>query len=240
MIAHVRDKLDRLRDRLIREELDRTGRALRITELVLDRARLTAMLAVGHSRFYQLTAPPKQFRGLRDLVVRTAGPADATALTALSAAPPALIAERFARGDLAFVAEHAGRMLAHVWFHRGPAPFAEDAPVFPRWVVPSDAYWCYHAYTLPDARTSGVFVKLFQIALHTVLAERDATRVICRVKESNAPSVHLHERLGFDHLGTLISIVMPGVRLLTWQSPGGTRRWVQRRGSAAVMTFPPT
>ncbi|HET9627675.1 MAG TPA: GNAT family N-acetyltransferase [Kofleriaceae bacterium] len=236
----MRDKLERLRDRLASEELDRTGRALRITELVLDRARLTPVLAVGHSRFYQLTAAPRPFRGLRDLVIRTAERADAVALRALSDTPAALVDERMARGDVTYLAEHAGRVLAHVWFHRGPTPFAEDLPVFPRWVVPDDAFWCYHAYTAPDARASGVFVKLFQTALRDVLTERAASRVLCRVKESNAPSVHLHERLGFERLGVLISLALPGVRVLSWHGgDGATRRWAQRRDRAAVMRFPP-
>lgn len=235
----VRKKLDRLRDELARPDLDRTGRALHVADLSLWAARLSPAIAVGHERFYELTSAPKQFRGLRDLRVRLAGPGDAAALTALDATPPRLVAERFARGNLAYIGELDGRILAHSWFHRGPAPFDEDAPMFPRWDVPADAYWSYHAYTLPEARTSGVFVKLFQTALRELMLDRGAARVRCRVKVANAASVMLHERFGFEQLGTLIALVVPGARLLSWQGGGRVRSWVERRTSASVMALPP-
>lgn len=236
----VRHKFDRLRDELAREDLDRTGRALRVAELSLAAARISpATIAIGHERFYELTAAPKQFRGLRDLAIRTAGPADTAALAALDATPAELVAQRFARGDLAYIGELDGRMLAHSWFHRGPEPFDEDAPIFPRWDVPTDAYWSYHAYTVPEARTSGVFVKLFQTALRELLTDRGAARVRCRVKAANAPSVALHERFGFTLLGTLFACAVPGARLMAWQNSGPTRYWVERRNADAVMLLPP-
>jgi GNAT superfamily N-acetyltransferase len=235
----VRNKLDRLRDELARDDLDRTGRALRVAELSLAAARISPIISIGHERFYELTTAPKQFRGLRDLTVRTAGPGDAAALAALDTTSAEIVAQRFARGDLAYVGELDGRMLAHSWFHRGPAPFDEDAPIFPRWDVPADAYWSYHAYTLPEARTSGVFVKLFQTALRELLTERGAARIRCRVKAANAPSVALHDRLGFTVLGTLIACAVPGARLMAWQNGGPTRYWIERRTADAVMTLPP-
>jgi GNAT superfamily N-acetyltransferase len=235
----VRRKLDRLRDELARNDLDRSGRALRVAELSLMATPLWPAVAVGHDRFYELGSAPKLFRGLRDLRVRVAGPADTAALAALDTTPPKLIDERFARGDVAYVGELDGRMLAHSWFHRGPAPFAEDAPDFPRWDVPGDAFWSYHAFTLPEARTSGVFVKLFQTALRELIVDRGATRVRCRVKIANAPSIMLHERFGFELLGTLSALLVPGARFLSWRGPGGARRWVERRTADTVMTLPP-
>lgn len=235
----VRHKLDRLRDELRRSDLDRTGRALHMAELSLIAARLWPAVSIGHDRFYELTTAPKLFRGLRDLRVRIAGPDDAAALAALDATPPRLIADRFARGDLAYVGELDGRMLAHSWFHRGPEPFIEDAPDFPRWDIPADTYWSYHAFTLPEARTSGVFVKLFQTALRELLVDRGAARVRCRVKIANAPSVMLHQRFGFEVLGTLVALLVPGARVLLWRGRGGARRWIERRTADAVMAFPP-
>jgi hypothetical protein len=235
----VRNKIDRLRDELARVDLDRTTRALHIAGLSLVAARLWPAVSVHHERFYELTCAPKQFRGLRDLCVRLATPDDAPTLTALDATPPALVAERFARGNLAYVCELDGRMLAHAWFHRGPRPFDEDTPLFPRWDVPADAYWSFNAYTIPEARTSGVFVKMFQTALRDLLLDRGAARVRCRVKVANLPSVALHERLGFVQLGTLIALTLPGARLLSWRGGGQVRRWIERRNGGTVMTFPP-
>jgi hypothetical protein len=234
-----RNKLDRLRNELGRDDLDGTTRALHIAGLSLRAAGLWPALSVNHERFYELTSAPKQFRGLRDLRFRLGSSDDAVALAALDDTPPSRVAERFARGNLVYIGELDGRMLAHSWFHRGPAPFDEDAPMFPRWEVPTDAYWSYNAYTVPEARTSGVFVKLFQTALRELMVDRGATRVRCRVKVANAASISLHERFGFVQLGTLVAITVSGARLLSWQDRGGARRWVERRNGAAVMAFPP-
>jgi GNAT superfamily N-acetyltransferase len=237
--GRVRDKLDRLRSELARDDLDRTSRALHIAGLSLASAGLGPALSIAHERFYELTGAPKQFRGLRDLLIRPAAPGDAPALSALDGTERWRFEDRLARGDLGYVGEHDGRLLAHSWFHRGPDPFDEDTPLFPRWDVPADAYWSYNAFTLPEARASGVFVKLFQTALRELLVDRGATRVRCRVKVANAASVALHERFGFAALGTLVVVAVPGARLLVWQGPGGMRRWIERRGSASVMRFPP-
>lgn len=235
----LRASLDRIRGELARDDIDRTTRALRAAEMSLASVRLSSLIAIGHERFYELTTAPKQFRGLRDLQVRTAGPADAAALTQMDGTPSWRFTERFARGDLAYIGELDGRVLAQSWFHRGPAPFDEDAPVLPRWHVPADAFWSYHAYTLPEARASGVFVKLFQTALRDLLLERGAVRVRCRVKAANAPSVALHERLGFVAIGTLTALSVPGARLLSWHGAGVERRWIERRSGAIVMGLPP-
>lgn len=237
--ARVRRTLDRLRTELARDDLDRTSRALRVAEISLTAARLSPVISIGHERFYELSSAPKQFRGLRDLQVRTARPEDAAALGAMDGTPNWRFAERFARGDLAYVGEHDGRLLAQSWFHRGPAPFDEDMPHLPRWEVPADTYWSYHAFTLPEARTSGVFVKLFQTALRELLLEHGATRVRCRVKATNVASVMLHERLGFEPLGTLIALNVPGARLLSWQGSGRAQRWIEWRNATTVMAFPP-
>ena len=237
--AVVRDKLDRLRSELARPDLDRIGRALHVAGLSLTAAGLAPTIAIAHERFYELRAAPKQFRGLRDLRIRLAGPDDAAGLSVLDGTPRWRFEGRLARGDLGYVGEHDGRLLAHSWFHRGPEPFDEDAPLLPRWDVPADAFWSYNAFTLPEARATGVFVKLFQSALRELMIDRGATRVRCRVKVANAPSVALHERFGFEPLGTLMALTVPGARLLSWQGRGPPRRWVERRHTAGVMTFPP-
>ena len=155
----VRRKLDKLRDQLTRGDIDAASRALHIAERSLMAARLWPAVSVSHERFYELTAAPRQFRGLRDLRIRLGTPDDTAAITALDGTPGWRIAERFGRGDLGYVGELDGRLLAHSWFHRGPDPFEEDRPLLPRWQVPADAFWSYNAYTLPAARASGVFVK---------------------------------------------------------------------------------
>lgn len=235
----VRRKLARLRDQLAREDIDGASRALHIAERSLMAAGLWPQVTLSHERFYELTATPKQFRGLRDLRIRLGTPADAPAITALDGTPGWRIADRFVRGDLAYVGEHDGRLLAHSWFHRGPAPFDEDHPLLPRWEVPADAFWSYNAFTLPEARASGVFVKLFQTALRELMVDRGAIRVRCRVKAANAASISLHERFGFAPLGTLVALSVPGARVLSWEGSGRARRWIEPRNVASVMALPP-
>jgi hypothetical protein len=238
MRAKVRRKLGQLREELTREDLDRTTRALRVAELCLIAARMTPAIEVVHERFFELTAPPPRFRGLRDLEIRAGGPDDAAALAAIET-PRAMVDRRFARGDLAYLGVLEGRILAHVWFHRGPEPFEEDAALLARWAVPADTFWCYNGFALPEARLSGVFVKLFQSALRDVLTARGGARVQCRVKAANARSITLHERFGFRPLGTMTALAVPGARLLSWQGDGSARRWVQRRDDATVLALPP-
>jgi len=230
----VRHKLDRLRAELARDDLDRAGRWLRVAELSLAAARLSPLVGVGHGRIYELVTPPRPFRGLRDFIVRRAGPGDTAALVELDRAPRALVAARLERGDLAYVGELAGKTIAHAWFHRGPEPFDEDLPLFPRWGLPADAFWSYHAVTLPEARASGVFVKVFHVALRELFVEHGAARVRCRVTASNAPAIALHERTGFRCLGTVVALAAPGVRWMSWHGDGGAWRRIGRRDRAVV------
>lgn len=239
IVDKVLRKLDRLRHEFTRSDLDRLARALHLAELAL-KATGQAAVRLGNERIYELNAAPKQMRGLRDLTVRVAGLGDLPALTALNGTPATLIKERFARGDFAFIGELDGRLLAHAWFHRGPEPFCEDQPLFPRWEIPNDAFWSYHAYTLPETRRSGVFVKVFQTALQELLDERGAKRVRCMINAANAASIALHERFGFRPLGDVLALSVPGSRLVTWHGDGMTRRWLQRHDRSASLLLPPT
>jgi hypothetical protein len=235
----VRLKLDRFREELARTDLHGTARALHIAELSLTATGVSPVIALRHERLFELTVAPKRFRGLRDLTVRIAGPADLPALAALAQTPPALIGQRLAHGDLVYVGELDGRMLVHTWFHRGPEPFNEDVPMFPRWAIPADTFWSYHAFTLPEVRTSGVFVKVFQIALHELFTIHGAARVRCMVKASNVASNKLHERTGFRSLGDIVSLGVSGARLVSWHGDGGTRSWLQRRDGSTILNLPP-
>jgi hypothetical protein len=236
---HVRQRLGRFRHELARTDIDGRARALHIAKLSLDATGVSSLIGLSHERLYELTVAPKQFRGLRDLTVRVAGPADLTALAAVAHTPPELIRNRFAQGDFAYVGELDGRMLVHTWFHRGPEPFGEDQPLFPRWALPADMFWSYHAFTLPEARTSGVFVKVFQIALHDLFTLHGATRVRGLVRASNVASIKLHERTGFRLLGNIVAVAVPGARLVSWRGDGGTRSWLQRRDANATLVLPP-
>ena len=236
--ALIRGKLDRFREEWTRADLDRTTRALRVAELTLIATRVAPAIAIVNERFYELTKAPPQFRGLRDLKVRLAGPADAATLTELDNTREE-VDRRLARGDLVYVGELEGRVLAQSWFHRGPEPFSEDVALLGHFALGPDTFWSYAAYALPEARLSGVFVKVFQTALRELFTVHGATRVQCRVKATNARSIALHERNGFRMLGTVAAFAVPGARFVSWQGDGGARRWLQRRTGDNVLALPP-
>ena len=236
VIAH---KLSRAWQELGRSELGGRDKALHLAELTVTMAGLSPAVVVSRRRFYELRTPPPMFRGLRDLTVRLGAPVDTAALCAVHQCSPALVAERFARGDLVFVGELDRTILAHAWFHAGPAPFGEDEPEHPCWAVPKGTYWSYHAVATPEARASGVFAKVFQSALRTVLIDYQAERVRGWARASNQQSISLHERIGFRLLGRLDMMALPGVRWLCWTDESGKRQWLQRRTRGAVFAFPP-
>lgn len=212
----VADKLATLRRHWRRDDLSAPDKAALLCATALASLGVDGLLSIGRHHLYEIDRPPPVPRGLRDLVVRAASAADAPALAAVSGNPPALVRARFRRGDLAFAGESQGRLLAHAFFHRGPAPFCEDeARIAPVALAPGTV-WSYDAAAVADARATGVFVKVFTTALAEVFAQ-DHARVQSRVATANTRSILLHERLGFRRLGTLLAIATPWSRLLRWE-----------------------
>ena len=236
-MGSILHKLGRLRSELARRDLPLPDRATNLAEKTLKVMHLWPKVLVGRELFYELRSPPPEFRGLRDLTTRRGRPEEAAAICAVDAADPKLVAGRFAQGDLVFVGELDRRILAHVWFHRGPTPFAEDEPDYPSWDVPAGSYWSYDAMSVMEARSSGVFVKAFQRGLRALFLEHGATVVRCRVKSTNLASIALHERMGFRRLGTLSVFSLAGLREFYWDGEAG-RRWLHDRlrpGKALVL-----
>jgi len=230
-------KLGRLRNELVRRDLPLPDKATNLMEKTLKAMHLWPKVLVGRELFYELRSPPPEFRGLRDLTARRGSAEEAAAISAVGAADPKLVAGRFAQGDLVFLGELDRRILAHVWFHRGPTPFAEDEPDYPSWDVPAGSYWSYDAMSVMEARSSGVFVKAFQRGLRALFLEHGATVVRCRVKSTNLASIALHERMGFRRLGTLSVFSLAGLREFYWDGEAG-RRWLHDRlrpGKALVL-----
>jgi RimJ/RimL family protein N-acetyltransferase len=231
-------KLHGLRDEFARNDVRFSTKALRVAERALTTLRLSPAVAIVHEQFYELGTPPPLFRGLRDLTVRRGGPADAAALAELDASRTQ-VDRRFARHDIVYLGELEGRVLAQVWFHRGPEPFDEDAELLGRFALASDTFWSYAAFAVPEARLSGVFAKVFQNALREVLTVHGAARVRCRVKTANARSIALHDHTGFRLIGTITALALPGMRAISWRNGADARWWLQRRSVDSVMALPP-
>jgi len=233
-------KLGRLRSELARRDLPLPDRATNLAEKTLKVMHLWPKVLVGRELFYELRSPPPELRGLRDLTARRGSSEEAAAICAVDAADPKLVAGRFARGDLVFLGELDRRILAHVWFHRGPTPFAEDEPDYPSWDVPAGSYWSYHAISVMEARSSGVFVKAFQLGLRALFLEHGAALVRCRIKSTNLASIALHERMGFRRLGTLSVFSLAGLRELHWDGEAGPRWLHHRQRPGKALVLPPT
>jgi len=231
-----RHKLGRLRDELRRSDLSPLDKSIRIADLALAAASLSPALFVGHIVVFELAAPPPPFRALRDLGVRAATDDDAAALAGIGDTAEGLVRARLARGDRAFLGELAGRALAHIWFCRGPT-FDEDVELFARVALAPDAFWAYHGVAVADARTSGIFVKVYQTGLRAAFVEHGATRVLTGVRASNLASVAMHERMGFRRVGSLFSALAPGLRCLHWRGPD-RRLWLAPRSRPPTLHLP--
>lgn len=223
-----------------RDDESGADRAIRITGRALSVLGLSSHTYVSRRIAYELTSPPALLRGFRDLVIRLGGVEDAIAMSAINHTPTSLIHERLARGDAVFLGELDGRILCHSWFHPGPSPFDEHRPTYPSWRLAPDAYWSYDAATTAEARTSGVFVKVFQQALRVLFDDRRAGRVQCFVRHTNQNAILLHERLGFRRLGAITVVAAARVKWLCWTDPHGSRHWVIPRRRELVLPMPPS
>ena len=243
MRSAIRRRIDRLRGEVARTDLSRWDKVVVLSESVLKASSLWPSVAVAREAIYELAAPPPAFRGLRDLVVRRGSLEDLGKMADMLPEDPTdteLMRARFAAGDVVFVGELDGRLLAHSWFHPGPVPFHEDAHLYASYSIDAGDWWSYHAVVVSEARTSGLFIKVFQTALRSLFLDSDAKRVLCGVKTTNRPSVAMHERLGFRRLATLESVLVPGLRWLRWSAAAGTRSWLRRRSAAALLSISQT
>lgn len=224
----LRDLLDRAQLRVQQVLGDAATSPLEKSVAIAERALhfggLDGALGVDLNHVLELTTAPRPFRGLRDLVVRTTTPEDGPQVMRIGELTPAFLAKRVERRDRCWVGESQGALLAMVWLHRGPSPFCEDADRLACFSVGNDTLWSYHAVAVPEARQSGVFVKVFQTALVDALQQPGITRVRCRIKYSNVASLKLHEALGFRRLGVLQSARMPLGRVLRWR---GAEPWTR-------------
>ena len=240
--ATLDDKLRRFTSKLRRDDLSRQDKIVIVTHYALHMLRLYPHVALSRHVLFELTAPPRVLRGLRDLVIRPGTLADLPALIGLGEGDEAdgdLLRRRFDRGDLLYVGQLGGSLLCQSWFHRGPRPFDEDGEHLAHWQLDDNTYWSYDAAAARAARSSGLFVKVFQTGLRDLFEARGAKRVQCRVRSDNTSSVLLHERLGFQRLGTVTALRTPLLRVLQFHGPAGATRWLVPVGEALNLPVPP-
>jgi len=241
MSRAIRRRLDRLRGQVARTDLAPSDKAVMLSESALKACYLWPRVSVGRAAIYELTVAPAAFRGFNDLSVRRGTLEDVDRLAGMlpeDPTDPALIRARFAAGDVVFVGELEGQLLAHSWFHAGPAPFHEDTNLYGSFVIGAGDWWSYHAVVVSEARTSGVFIKVFQSALRSMFQDSGAKRIVCAVKTTNRASVAMHDRLGFGRIATVGSVLVPGLRWVRWSAAGGAHNWLRRRSSPPLLSIP--
>lgn len=233
----MKKRLTTLRKILDDPHLAREEKALSLASALLHRSD---RLALARQTFFELTAPPAVFRGMRDLLVRRGTDADVAAIAAVRGCAESTVRRRLASGDHVFVGDLEGRVLAHIWLHPGPAPFREDEAHLARWQLANDTFWSFDAATAEEARASGVFVKVFQTALREALTTLGAARVQSMANVLNHGSIAMHERLGFRRLGILTVARLGPVSALRWdgEAPARTRSMLGRSGRFALRVPP--
>jgi hypothetical protein len=213
----------------------RADALVRLADRGLAAAGLSAHASVARCAVVELTKPPARRRGLADLVVRRATRGDLEHLCAVDATDPALVLARFERGDLAYLGLLDDYVLCHTWFHRGPTPFDEDRATFASWALDASTFWSYHGVARPEARSSGVFVKLFQAALRETFEVHGGARVRGFIHRSNAASLAMHAHLGFAVVEDVTAVGAGGVKWVRWERGGRVRHWiVGRKGDLAL------
>ena len=227
---------------VVTEELKRKGnspsdKVLRIAQRGMLSVGLSPRVNLARCVIVELVKAPEIGRGLSDLDVRRAGPDDIPGLCAVVGAEDSLFRARLGRGDLGFVGAIDGEILCYTWFHPGPTSFEEDSTIFAPWAVEESAFWSYDAMTRPDARTSGVFVKVFKTALRDLFAVHGARRVQGFIHHTNEMSLTVHQRLGFATVGSVTALALPGVKWLHWENRGKSHQRLLSRDSDFALRF---
>ena len=140
---------------------------------------------------------------------------------------------------MVYVAELDGEVLCATWFHPGPTPFDGDRTQCVDWAIDAQTYWSFKGASRPDVRESGLFVKLFQEALRDVFEVHGARRVQGYIYDDNAQSLIMHERMGFQVLGSFLSVAIGRVKWVRWEGGGKHRQWLLPRASSTALSLPP-
>lgn len=235
----LRLRLESLAKELKRTDTSPGDKLVHVANRGLVALRLTPRVEATRRLIVELAVPPKAPRGLSDLIVRRGGEGDVAALCSIANADPGLVRARLARGDLVYVGQIDEELLCHTWFHQGPTSFDEERLSCASWALEASTFWSYDAVARVEWRSSGVFAKMFQVALREVFDVHGARRVQGFIFHVNRPSLSMHARLGFSVLGVVTTVALPGVKWLRWEGSGVTRQWLLPRASDFALSLPP-
>lgn len=143
------------------------------------------------------------------------GPGDA--LLTQFPRPPAVLADRFARGAACHAVLVKGQFAGHIWL--APKGYDEDE-VRCRYVLPNaSTVWDFDVYIAPAFRGNRAMARLWKgVALAATASGVDWS--YSRISLFNAASVQAHERLGAQHLCSGAFLTLGG-----WQAALFTGPW---------------
>jgi hypothetical protein len=237
-VTEIWAKLQHAGREVLRKDVSASERAVRLGQRLVNAGHLDPHVSIKRNVIVELTTPPKEIRALRDLIVRRGGERDVESLATIDDTPPELVRARLARGDLAYLGLIGGKVVCKTWFHRGPAPFDEDRDAIVAWALAPSAFWSYNGAAAPDAMATGFFIKMFVVGLRELFEQEKATQILGYIRDNNAPSLALHDRLGFARAGTLITVNLPAVKWVHWRGRGGARQWLVRRARSLTFSVP--
>ncbi len=127
---------------------------------------------------------------------------------------------RLESGCQLYVLQRQGRNVCFGWAERGTVDM--------RWLnlrlcLPDDVVYLSCLYTPPQFRRQSCAFRLWRAVAHH-WKERGATCAIVAVNPQNAPSLWLHERVGFKTYQTITYRRWPGLGCYTIQHPCGRLR----------------
>lgn len=222
----------------LRRDNSAAAKVFRLAQRGTHATGIAPAVSVERCVMVEIGKPPPLLKGLRDLVVRRGDERDLDGIAAVNHADPALIRARLSRGDMVWLGQIGDRIVCHTWFHAGPSPFDEERRLFALWALDETTFWSYDAVSLPEARSTGVFVKVIQTGLRDVFERLGARRVRGFIHDTNQPSLVTHRRMGFTTIGTVTAVAMLGLKAIRWESGGTRRQWVLRRDSDFALPPP--
>lgn len=210
--------------RRLRAEAGTSGLVVRLLERIPARLVYTQWYGVFESH-------PRPGMPLPDTAatgtVRWAESADAPALGLLQRGEETVRA-RMARGDVAALTEVDGRVVAHVFFHRGD--YDESNVVF---TLAADERWIYDGLVAPDMRGRRIHPRMLRWAVDD-LARAGVVRTVSTIDHLNTASLRAAGARGARLIGSVLSVTSLGVTVSSVRWVGGRRRWRVHRAPRRV------
>ena len=160
-----------------------------------------------------------------------------TPLAAAFPRPPAVIAERFARGAQCHAATLRGEFAGYIWIARGH--YDEDE-VRCRYELPADgrSVWDFDVHVEPRLRLGRTMARLWK-AVDAALAAEGVRWTFSRISLFNRASLQSHARLGARRCGSVVFVQAGALQLACSTAPLRCQMSWGRASAARLRLRPP-